>query len=294
MFSKYLTFVALPLALGACSGMSANLSSGGLTGGTSPTGVESNTGGSSGQSEETGGSEGEGTGSGGSGGESAGGSFYAPVFANGSLTNKSAMTGDGLSGFYTRPDGTIGEIGIRLSEDGKTVYVSLDGGPETAWSTRTSGNANGGTWTGDAGTLTVGWKGDSNTSALLNGQSAVFGLETPVDSLPGGEVRYNGPWSTNGGNGALNVIIDFGSGALGGGLTGAFAGMGGVDGVVSGTLDGSRINGTIALSSDSFDGSMDFFGALYGSDASRAAGVLGGSFGGETQTGDFSLNRNGN
>ena len=292
MSVKPLILIALPLLLAGCGDISTKFFGGGNSVGTPPSGSDGSSGGSEGSG--SGGSESEGSGGDGSGGGTSGGSLYAPIYADGSLTNKSAIMGDGLSGFYTRADGSIGELRLRLSEDGKTVYVSLDGGAETAWSTRTSKNANGGTWTGDGGTLTVGWKGAANTSALLNGQSAVYGLETPGDSLPADEVRYNGSWTTNGGNGALKVTIDFGSGAVGGDLTGAFAGMGGVDGAVSGTLDGSRINGTIALTSDSYAGSLDFFGALYGADASQAAGVLGGSFGGETQTGDFSLNRNGN
>ncbi len=264
MSLKPLILIALPLLLAGCGDNASKFFDGGNNAGTPPSGSQGSSGGGS-EGSGSGGSESEGSGgsgeesSGGSGGEgtgggTSGGSLYAPIYADGSLTNKSAMMGDGLSGFYTRADGSIGELKLRLSEDGKTVYVSLDGGAETAWSTRTSKNANGGTWTGDGGTLTVGWKGAANTSALLNGQSAVYGLETPSDSLPLGEARYNGAWSTNGGNGAMKVTIDFDSGLLGGGLTGAFAGMGGVDGAVSGTVDGSRINGTIALTSNSYAG----------------------------------------
>ncbi len=228
-------------------------------------------------------------------------SGYDPVYANGTATVETQLKGDGLSGFITNPDGSISEILVRLSEDGETAYISIDGGPETEWSTKDSGASGSGTWNKGGSSLTIDWSGAVNGSSNLDDQTAIFGLETPVDDLPGGSASYKGSFHTTSdtgrANGSMSMDIDFASGAIGGDIKGGYGGYGKISGTISGGMEGGRMSGSILLTTDGLSGSLDFMGAIYGSDGDTAAGVLAGDItsGGitDTQTGSFILNHTG-
>ncbi len=234
---------------------------------------------------------------------------YSPAFAEDGTTNESAMMDDGISGFVANADGSLSQIRIRISEDGETAYVSIGGDPETEWSTRTATTGNSGQWTDGDSSLLVNWSGNSSTYLTLSDgdgtQTAIVGLETPLDALPTGTASYNGLWSTTGssggsGQGSLNLAIDFNDGSIGGDMNGAYNAPG-VNGPISGNVEGvatdSRIAGSITLDEGDLTGLLLFQGAVYGPDARRVAGALGGAFdtpiGSDDQFGTFLLNGSG-
>jgi len=234
---------------------------------------------------------------------------YSSIFADDGVTNESAMMDGGVSGFVANADGSLSQIRIRISEDGETAYVSIDGVPETEWSTRTAANGNSGLWTNDDGSLLVNWSGNSNTYVTLSDDdgthTAIVGLETPLDALPTGTASYNGNWSTSGGSGgsgqgSLNLAINFSDDTIGGVMNGAYNAPG-VHGPISGNVEGtatdSRIAGSITLDEGDVTGLLLFQGAVYGPDAKSVAGALGGTFntevGPDAQSGTFSLNGSG-
>jgi hypothetical protein len=234
---------------------------------------------------------------------------YSSTYADEGATNESAMMDGGVSGFVANADGSLSQIRIRISEDGETAYVSIDGVPETEWSTRTSANGNSGHWTSDDDSLLVNWSGNSNTYVTLSDDdgthTAIVGLETPLDALPTGTASYKGNWSTSGssggsGQGSFNLAIDFSGGTIGGGMNGSYNAPD-VNGSISGNVEGiatdSRIAGSITLDEGDVTGLLLFQGAVYGPDAKSVAGALGGTFdtvlGSDAQSGTFSLNGSG-
>lgn len=229
-------------------------------------------------------------------------SGYDPVYAEDAMTIETQLKSSGLSGFITNPDGSISEILVRLSENGETAYISIDGGPESEWSSKASGNANSGTWSKGGSSLTIGWSGAASETSSFDDRTAIFGLETPVDDLPGGSATYKGSFHTTSAtgraNGSMTMDIDFASGLIGGDIKGGYAGHGKMTGSIAGEMDGGRMSGSILLTSDGLSGSLNFMGAIYGADGDTAAGVLAGDIvsGGitDTQTGSFVLNQTGN
>src|SRR6056297_3162151 len=68
---------------------------------------------------------------------------YTPSYEDGITTNADVMesnvVGDGIKGHIGMSDGTVKAVRIRLSEDEGAAFISIDGGPEEAFTTRTSG-----------------------------------------------------------------------------------------------------------------------------------------------------------
>lgn len=130
-----------------------------------------------------------------------------------------------------------------------------------------------------------------------------FGVETAPSALPTETASYYGGWSAEGqtdttsvyAGGNLTVAIGFASGEIVGFTQGGYDAFddttesyegGSLAGIVSGSVDGSRIVGTMDFFGET-TGQMDLAGAIYGETGEYAAGGVGGSL--DTDLGTQSL-----
>ena len=269
-----------------------------------------------------------GGGGGGGGGSSTGGADaalnYAPVFADGPTdTTLASVDGEGLTGVMSQADFSAGSVStrlrsikVRLSADGNTAFLTLDGATQSLPVTiMQSGGGQFGNvpsnvlqFTAANGThVLVSYSGGSGASGF--GAFGQIGIETPIAELPSGDVTYSGSWggqaygaSNNFADsgvisGTMSITANFGSGAVNGTFSGSVnAGdIGDFSGNINGMTSGNGVAASMDITSGDFTGSMPVAAKTYGFDASVLAGAFAGSIesvdSGRTYatTGQFSL-----
>jgi hypothetical protein len=250
------------------------------------------------------------------------GDIYTPVANDGETNFRAQIEGDGVPGFIGNSDGTVSQVLIRVSPDHETAYVSMNGGPERAFTERSSYYSYQTYFYGDYsdGTQTVYVNADSNnygdypTNTAINGEdgygNGYAGLETSVDALPTEAAVYSGNFSMSGETGyiyaSMGMELDFASGDIDGIFGGSYGAQGLGDeeeyeygtvlGQIDGSISGSRIAGT-AFATSGAEGTFDFMGGVYGDTGNSLAGGIAGTLttegGDHTMGGGFYLNTSG-
>lgn len=207
-------------------------------------------------------------------------------------TVESGPTGSGMTGFAIGSGGGMVTVTVRLSEDGWTAWVSVDGGEETEFTG--AGSSSSGEWSDGSILLLIdeGKRGaDFQMGEELQG---AIGTLTDVDSLPGDLAWYNGTWSleTVGEKGAMHMSIDFSNnGSIGGNITGAYQGD------IEGEANGSMIEGLIQIDPQQASGTLVFMGGIFGDNGELVQGLLSGELttedGSNMRSGSFELGRTG-
>ncbi|WP_413720462.1 hypothetical protein [Silicimonas sp. MF1-12-2] len=240
------------------------------------------------------------------------GNIYVPVVNDGETTPIDQITGEGVPGFVGNSDGTVSQVLVRVSEDRSTAYVSVDGGPEREFPTRTSYYDSGSYFYGNYtdGTRTVYLNSDTNPDYAKYWSyygsdgfgSGNYGLETPVDALTTDAATYGGSFAMSGEtasmSGSMGMVLDFASGDIDGVFFGSFyseslcceeessGSSGTVFGEIDGAISGSRVAGS-AFATGGAEGTFDFMGGIYGETGNQVAGGIGGTL--TTGTGDHAI-----
>jgi hypothetical protein len=229
------------------------------------------------------------------------GTLYAPVAYDGETNAVLEMVGDGIPGFIGNSDGTVSQALVRLSADRTVAYLSIDGGPEQEFSTRSGyyedyPNYLYGTFSDGETSFYVSASNYSNGYGSLNASSGynyigngTIGLETALADLPTGVADYIGNFSMSGdtasAGGTMHLNLDFANSSIDGLFISSYyafneieeiGNSGAMSGQIAGSIDGGRIAGTAATTTGP-EGSFDFMGAVYGDEAQYAAGGIGGT-----------------
>ena len=236
--------------------------------------------------------------------------YFTPAYTDDGETDMiDHLFGDGLTGFVGNSDGTVSEVQVRFDDDEELVYVSIGGGEEVVYDDVYDDED----WlevANDAAQYAYielyGYGAneielyDEETGAESDGY---FGIETASDALPTETATYHGYWdaygetdSTEIGAGShMSLAVGFASGNITGYTEGGFDAWnddtetyaeGSFFGGISGSVEGSRIAGTMSVDGDA-SGEFDLMGAIYGEDAEVAAGGVGGSL--STDAGEMDL-----
>lgn len=238
-------------------------------------------------------------------------SVYDGVEADGINTLKSAVKDGGVTGFIGNEDGTVSEVLVRISADGETAYLSVDGGEEIEFPTKNYShehiNGGYGQWSNGTDTIYVNYHGDGMDYVgdnSDNGFRGRIGLETPADSLPTGTATYTGWWNAESAgnhyeeghiyaNGQINLDADFDTGGIEGMTIGNYGGDG-TSGIFAGTIDGmisgSRIAGTAFVEGPDVTGEFDMLGGIFGQTGDQMGGGIAGTL--TDETGDHALGGN--
>lgn len=231
--------------------------------------------------------------------------YYVAVEADGIETIESAVKNGGITGFIGNEDGTISEVLVRISEDGDTAYLSVDGGEEIEFPTKNYGyeHSNGGygQWSNGTHNISVNYHGDIMQHVSSwgdDGFGGYIGLETPSDSLPTGTATYAGSWGVEtaegeeGGiysYGQMNLDADFATGDIEGLAIGNYYGNsnGIFAGPIDGSISGSRIAGTAFVEGPDVTGEFDMLGGIFGQSGEQIGGGIAGTL--SDETGDYAL-----
>lgn len=216
-----------------------------------------------------------------------------------------AEAGEALTGFAAGSDGDLIGVTLRLSEDGSTAWLSVNGEP--AATLTGSGSPAAGEWSGGSTLLLIEETEGGTLFSLGDDYAGIVGELTDVASLPDRMPSYNGLWhsrSSDGegrGNGSLRLELDFANGSVDGNISGGYhrrgSGGGSVRGTFEGSVDGAVIEGSTLIDGPRVAGTLTFMGGIYGEGGETAEGALGGalttSAGTDAQSGGFLLRRTG-
>ncbi|MCK0094292.1 transferrin-binding protein-like solute binding protein [Yoonia sp. F2084L] len=252
------------------------------------------------------GGSGGGSGAGGLGGSAQDAINYTPVYASGPTdTTTDAIGTTGVTGVMSQFDVSatsvstrLRSVKVRLSPDGSTAYLTVDGSTQSLPVTISTpgggqfGNVPSNVLQVNSSNTThnlVSFSGTSGTTGF--GAFGFIGIETPISELPTGNATYSGNWggqvysasNTFGDSGVLSgtmsVTANFGDGSVGGSFTGSVnAGdTGDFAGTVSGSTSGNGVVASMDITSGDFTGNMPFAAKTFGFDGSDLAGAFAGN-----------------
>lgn len=215
--------------------------------------------------------------------------MYEPVYNDTTNTNVSAIDGTGYAAFLGKQDGTLSQVFVRMNDDRTIAYVSIDGGDEVEYATRTSYYTNGssyfnGRWENDEGqTIYVTPNGDYASYTEAHDGSVLSrgygGIETLPENLPSGEAVYSGNYNTNGDlylYGQFSMGVDFADSDISGVFGAGYRSSGDTFGTIDGEVSGGRVAGTF-FADGRYKGELDFQGAFFGDNGNQVAGGIAGT-----------------
>jgi len=228
---------------------------------------------------------------------------YAPVFDDGIAIAREVLStdtvGEGITGFASQDDGSIKPFSLRISTDGQSAFLSIDGAEEIVFDTVEDNDNFIALFNNETTDIDITkfitsiafvTRPDVDATApapVLQGRGV---LRTPTKDLPTGTVSYSGSWEINSQtNDPVRASFSLDVGFASGNAQGEFRGNEDAS-ALSGTITGQVRDGLFAAEAiatgEGATADLDMLGAFSGNGI-FVSGAIAGKINGDVVGGSF-------